>query len=73
MINPTKNDVGRSVIYKPGRGHVEEGVITSFNDYAVFVRYGSDKQSKGTYRKDLTWVSESYIGSDQETEDERYL
>ena len=73
MINPTKADIDCSVIYTPSHGKPEEGVITSFNDYAVFVRYGSDKHSKGTYRKDLTWVSEGYIGSDQEVEDERYL
>ncbi len=39
MINPTEEDV----------------VITSFNDFCVFVRYGSDKGSKGTSRTDLEW------------------
>jgi hypothetical protein len=35
---------------------LEEGVITSFNDYAVFVRYGADTASKSTQRADLEWV-----------------
>jgi hypothetical protein len=59
MIKPTKNDIGRAVVYTgntyPG-GKLEEGVITSFNDCAVFVRYGADKYSKGTSRADLEWV-----------------
>jgi len=60
MVNPTKDDVGRSVVYTGNRypgGKLEEGVITSFNDYCVFVRYGADKGSKGTSRADLEWVA----------------
>lgn len=60
MIEPTKDDIGRSVIYTgnhyPG-GKLEEGVITSFNNYTVFVRYGADKHSKGTACQDLEWGS----------------
>ena len=59
MIEPTKDDIGRAVIYTGNRypgGKSEEGVITSFNDHAVFVRYGADKHSKGTSRADLEWV-----------------
>lgn len=58
MIEPKAEDVGRAVIYTGNRypdGKTEEGVITSFNDYAVFVRYGADKHSKGTSRTDLEW------------------
>jgi hypothetical protein len=39
MIEPTEHDIGRAVIYTGNRypgGKLEEGVITSFNDYAVF-------------------------------------
>ncbi len=60
MIIPTEKDIGRAVIYTGNRypgGRLEEGVITSFNDYSVFVRYGSDKGSKGTSRADLRWSS----------------
>lgn len=57
MIEPSIADIGRSVVY---RGHhpgakLEEGVITSFNDHYVFVRYGADKASKATKREDLEW------------------
>ncbi len=55
MIDPTDEDIGRSVIYTGGSLR-EEGVITSFNTHAVFVRYGSDKISKATFRKDLDWA-----------------
>jgi hypothetical protein len=59
MIVPTKDDIGRAVIYTGNRypgGELEEGVITSFNDHTVFVRYGADKHSKGTLRTDLEWA-----------------
>lgn len=64
MIDPTADDVGRSVVYQRGwiDSHgcchlkLDDGVITSFNDTCVFVRYGSDKHSKGTRRQDLTWA-----------------
>jgi hypothetical protein len=65
MIEPTKDDIGRAVVYTGNRypgGKLEEGVITSFNDYRVFVRYGSDKASKSTSREDLEWVK--VMGSD---------
>lgn len=61
MINPTSADVGRKVVYRergdfPGH-KVEEGVITSFNDHCVFVRYGSGCTSAATRREDLEWPS----------------
>jgi hypothetical protein len=65
MIEPTKDDIGRAVVYTGNRypgGKLEEGVITSFNDYRVFVRYGSDKGSKSTSREDLEWLKA--MGSD---------
>ena len=55
MIKPTENDIGRGVIYTGNRGWKpdgsadEAGVITSFNNTCVFVRYGSNKGSKGFY------------------------
>lgn len=58
MINPQESDIGREVVYTGNRypgGKLESGVITSFNDHTVFVRYGSDKGSKGTSRSDLEW------------------
>jgi hypothetical protein len=56
MIEPSIEDVGRHVIYtdRPG-GKVEQGVITSFSEHYVFVRYGADVHSKATRRIDLQW------------------
>jgi hypothetical protein len=57
MIEPTEKDIGRAVLYGPRHGQpLEEGVITSFNNVYVFVRYGSDKHSKATLRGDLRWI-----------------
>lgn len=58
MINPGEADIGRKVVYRDRSGYkVEEGVITSFNESYVFVRYGSDFTSKGTRRQDLEFSS----------------
>jgi len=59
MINPKPEDVGRKVVYTGNRypgGELEEGVITSYNDHVVFVRYGADVGTKGTSREDLEWL-----------------
>ena len=61
MIEPTEADIGRKVVYTGNRypgGELEEGVITSFNSRAVFVRYGADVGSKATSRQDLEWVAD---------------
>lgn len=58
MIDPTLSDIGRRVVYTGNRypgGKLEEGVIAGFNSHCVFVRYGADKNSKGTSRSDLEW------------------
>lgn len=51
------SDIGRTVVYDPGYKK-EVGVITSFNDKYVFVRYGSDIHSKATRRDDLKYEKE---------------
>jgi hypothetical protein len=59
MIYPEEDDIGRAVVYTGNRypgGKLEEGVITSFVRYSVFVRYGADKHSKATSRADLEWA-----------------
>ena len=59
MIEPVKTDIGRVVIYTGNRypgGEPEEGVITSFNDHSVFVRYGAVHYSQATNRQDLEWA-----------------
>jgi hypothetical protein len=63
MIEPTEADIGRTVLYTGNRyllvegtgGKLERGVITGFNHWTVFVRYGSDAQAKATNREDLEW------------------
>jgi hypothetical protein len=58
MIEPTQQDVGRRVCYVGNRfpgGKIEVGVITSFNQDWVFVRYGAETGSKATSRQDLKW------------------
>lgn len=60
MIDPTEQDIGRKVVYTGNRyagGKLEEGVITSFNNYGIFVRYGSQTTSQSTSREDLEWIS----------------
>lgn len=62
MIEPTATDLGRAVIYTGNRypgGELEEGGITSFNHWQVFVRYGRDKHAKATSRTDLEWAHPS--------------
>jgi hypothetical protein len=62
MINPTQNDIGRIVIYTGNRwsgAKPDVGVITSFTDHAVFVRYGAERHSKATSRGDLEWDHET--------------
>lgn len=56
-INPTEADIGRKVIYRTApMFEPEEGVITSFNDHYVFVRYGARQGSQATDRADLDWT-----------------
>jgi hypothetical protein len=57
MIDPKPADIGRKVVYRDRTGwKVEEGVIMSFNDTCVFVRYGADTGSRATRREDLDWL-----------------
>lgn len=59
MIHPTQEDVGRRVLYTGNRypgGKIEEGVITSFNDNAVFVRYTIGGPGIATSHDDLEWM-----------------
>ena len=60
-LEPTEKDIGRKVKYvkswmKPEQ--IEFGIITSFNNSHVHVRYGNDNISKATRREDLRWENE---------------
>jgi hypothetical protein len=56
-LEESKNLVGRKVIYTPYEGcnenELETGIITGYNDKYVFVRYGSDINSKATKPEDI--------------------
>jgi len=54
-IKVTKKDIGRKVIYDNGF-EKEEGVITSYNNRFVFVRYGNKSCSEATYYRDLQYT-----------------
>lgn len=57
MINPTEKDIGRKVVYRGLGGEVDEGVITSFTEHVVFVRYGECTTSAATRRDQLEWAA----------------
>ena len=56
-----KSDVGRKVVYTPfvdcDPSLKEEGVITSWNDTFIFVRYGDEVHSKATTPSDIEFTS----------------
>jgi hypothetical protein len=55
MIDPNKDDVGKTVIYHRN-GTRDVGVVESFNEHYVFVRYGTELNCKATLRADLDWL-----------------
>ena len=56
-IKPTDADVGRAVVYRTAPQYLpEQGVITSFNDKYVFVRYGAKINSEATDPSDLDFL-----------------
>jgi hypothetical protein len=60
MIEPVEADIGRTVLYTGNRyvgGKPERGVITGFNHWTVFVRYGDERYAKATNRADLEWAN----------------
>ena len=70
MINPTTADVGRRVLYRPRHSPDEAGVITSFNDSFVFVRYGDLSESQATMHEDLHWVRLASLRPDDDAPSE---
>ena len=57
MIEPTRGDIGRKVVYSAQGYLPAEGVISSINDTYVFVRYGTSAHSQATYREDLEFLT----------------
>jgi hypothetical protein len=52
----TESDLGRGVVYTPRTGPREDGVITSWNDKYIFVRYDGDRVSKATNPGNLDFL-----------------
>ena len=57
-IKPEQVDLGRHVVYRAAPDYeAEEGVITAFNKYVVYVLYdGASVRSQPTAREDLDWL-----------------
>lgn len=56
MIEPTENDIGRTVSYRAEGGVLHEvGIVRSFNAQYVFVDY-PERTVMATAREDLEWV-----------------
>jgi hypothetical protein len=61
----TPSDVGRGVVYYrrvvvyfPRHDQGEDGIITSWNDTYVFVRYRWSENSQATNPADLEWLTD---------------
>lgn len=52
-LGEARDAIGQVVVYRPGGGGLETGVVTSVGDAFVFVRYGADRHSKATRPEDL--------------------
>jgi len=55
LINPEEKDIGRAVRYTTPHNTQKYGIVTSFNDSFVFVRYGIGDTSAATKREHLEW------------------
>tara|TARA_R110002012_G_scaffold3875_2_gene17993 strand:+ start:1787 stop:1969 length:183 start_codon:yes stop_codon:yes gene_type:complete len=53
----TQEDIGRKVVYKT-RSVMEEGVISSYNEKSVFVKYGTCTTAQATSPTDLEFSFE---------------
>lgn len=68
MIVPPETDIGRHVTYTGGAGEIEQGIITSFNSTAVFVRFGAKVTSEACDRETLSWAWASGSASNSTTD-----
>jgi len=56
-LNEARASIGLLVVYRKEFCEVEQGVVTSVNDYYVFVRYGAQVGSQATDPADLECVA----------------
>ena len=55
MIDPKPGDEHKYVTYIAHDGHREAGLISSWNEHYVFVRYSTGDTAAATERCDLHW------------------
>lgn len=56
MIEPTKKDIGRRVIFADDRPHLtERGTLEAFNTFHAIVRFDRDGKRKFCQFASLTW------------------
>lgn len=66
MIEPTKADIGRSVLYRPRHpAPPEPGTLVSFNSLFAFVRFGAGTTPQGCRFADLEWEFPAGAGLDR--------
>ena len=53
----TKEDIGRKVVYEK-QYMLDEGIISSYNDKYIFVKYGTCATAQATSPEDLTFSFE---------------
>lgn len=54
-LEEAQRRIGAPVVYTPGHGRREDGVIISVTDRYVFVRYSGSETPKATRPSDLGW------------------
>ena len=59
MIEPTPSDIGRRVIYRAQHGIIEYGVITSYNDKYIFVKFNYTEHGIACSYADLEFDKEA--------------
>ena len=52
-LEQARDHIGAGVVYRPGHGPAEDGVITGTSRTYVFVRYAGDTGAKATAPEDL--------------------
>ena len=64
ILKLNEKHIGRYVTYTPfddcDKSLIEQGVITSWNQRIIFVRYGNDTNSKATSPSDLNFSIGGY-------------
>lgn len=56
-LEEARKHIGSGVVYDPGHGAREDGVITSVGTEYVFVRYAGDDHSKSTHPSQLSLLA----------------